>query len=807
MTDVNDNRHQITPLTDNTSFFDWASKENNEIIAKLNLLKVYDGLSGDGINVRVGITGPVDETAEGDVDSGIMRVSISDSIPKGITFEKDVTIDGLVHYDFGKSETSGVKIRIHGTKDDYNSFPGPSGWTGTGLTFGMPVRVGRIVPFNGVTGGVSGDWIYQSGTGATMGLYKAQADTSCNAEVFGLISGVTTDYAEVTISGKIGHPTLFADRFRVDSTPFTSTISVTAGNIYFLHPGLSGCMAGTEPQVQGQVSKPVFMALGTTYGSVLGYRGQLLTSNTGDTGPGDTNKNLVNLGTSSHPDIVVGDIVGFNPNATAEQFDAGPYSDREVYGGGWFRCSSVDSTAHDAVGIVTRNITNTIIEIQTSGYLDDATFDDKIGPLFLGADGKLSETGDVDNVHKQFAFAYNYAGVRRAIIVNQQGMKVENIPAGSQTFGSARSATGGARSSGGGGLGENLLINGGFDIWQRKTATTSPYGATGSLYFADRWVRVDGITSAGATANASIERKEFAANQTAVEGNPTYYVRANHGLSAAATDYVYIENRIEDVRTFDDELVTLSFYAKCASAGKTLGIKYTQNYSGDTSKHIVTNIAENGISLTSSWKRYSVTFNVPGLYDNADSSASPTGQHYCAVGFDLTKANAVNVDLAQVKFERGGSATSFVPVDKTEELRKCSRYYQRSYGRTVQSRQKTMMATCLPDPSVIDWMVPQSKDYYYRFPVEMRDDPTVNFYSPHSGDTGEAFNRTACKDVRLTSGTKGYDGKSRVSPIGTSSMAITPKKHGMRISVGGGAVLLDSISLHYVADADLNSNL
>jgi len=89
----------------------------------------------------------------------------------------------------------------------------------------------------------------------------------------------------------------------------------------------------------------------------------------------------------------------------------------------------------------------------------------------------------------------------------------------------------------------------------------------------------------------------------------------------------------------------------------------------------------------------------------------------------------------------------------------------------------------------------------------MRDDPTVTFYSPKSGTTGEAFNRTACKDVRLTSGTKGYDGKSRVSPIGTSSMAITPKKHGVRINVGGGAVLLDNISLHYVADADLNSNL
>ena len=804
MTDVNDNRHQIQPLTDNTSFFDWASKENNEVIAKLNLLKVYDGLSGDGINVVVGTTG---SEPGSNVESGIMKVTISDSIPKGITFEKDVTIDGLVHYDFGQSETSAVKVRIRGTKDDYNSFPGPSGWTGTGLTFGMPVRVGRIVPFNGATGGVSGDWINISGTGATMGLYKAQADTSCNAEVFGLISGVTTDYAEVTISGKIGHPIAFADRFRVDSTPFTSTISVTAGNIYFLHPGLSGCMAGTEPEVQGQVSKPVFMALGTTYGSVLGYRGQLLTSNTGDTGPGDTNKNLVNLGTSSHSDIVVGDIVGFNSNTTSSNFE-GNYDDRVSYEG-WFRCSSEDSTAHDAVGIVTRNITNSIIEIQTSGYLDDATFDDKIGPLFLGPDGKLSSTPDVDNVHKQFAFAYNYAGVRRAIIVNQQGMKVENIPAGSQTFGSARSATGGARSSGGGGggLGENLLINGGFDIWQRGVATEGAIGTTGSIYFADRWVRVDGITSAGATANVSLERKEFAANQTAVEGNPTYYVRSNHGLSAAAGDYVYIENRIEDVRTFNDELVTLSFYGKCASAGKTLGIKYTQNYNGGSDKQIVTNVVENGLSIGSAWKRFSVTFNVPGLYDNPSSSTSPTGQHYCAIGFDLTKANAVNVDLAQVKFERGGSATSFKPVDKTEELRKCSRYYQRSYGRNVRNRQQTMMAACLPDPTVIDWMGPQSKDYYYRFPMEMRDNPTVTFYSPKSGTTGEAFNRTACKDVRLTSGTKGYDGKTRVSPIGTSSMAITPKKHGVRINVGGGAVLLDNISLHYVADADLNSNL
>lgn len=805
MADVNDNKHQIQSLTDNTSFYDWVSKENNEVIAKLNLLKVYDGLSGEGINVVVGTTGSNDGGAEGDVAAGVMRVTISDSIPKGITFQNDITVNGIVNYDFGKSETSSVKMRIYGSKDSYASFPGPSGWTGTGLTFGMPVYVGRVSIFTGATGGVSGDSIFHSGTGATMGLFKAQADSACNSEVLGLISGINTDYAEVTVAGKIGHPTLFANRFRVDASPFTSEISVTAGNVYFLHPGLSGCLSASEPEVSGQVSKPLFMAMGTTFGSVLGYRGQLLTSNTGDTGPGDTNKNIVDLGDTSHSDIVVGDIVGFNPDASTTDFDSGDYGDREVYGG-WFRCSSEDSTAHDAVGIVVRNITNQIIEIQTSGYLND--LDSSItetGPLFLGANGKLTPTPG--SVYKQFAFVFSRGGANRAVVVNQQGVDQTHIPFSSTQTGSARSNAQGAGGTAGGGIGENTLINGGFDIWQRGVATDTAYGTTGSIYFADRWVRVDGITSAGATAAVSLQRKEFATNQTAVEGNPKYYVRANHGLSAAASDYVYIENRIEDVRTFNDELTTFSFFAKCASAGKTLGIKYTQNYAGDSSKQIITNVIENGISLTSSWKRYSVTFNIPGLYDNSTHSASPSGQHYCAIGFDLTKANAVNVDLAQVKFERGGNMTRFEPVDKTEELEKCSRYYQRSYGRTIKNRQQTMMSACLPDPSVVDWMVPQSRDYYHRFPVEMRDDPTVNFYSPKSGTTGEAFNRTACKDVRLTSGTKGYLDETRVSPIGTSSMSVTPKKHGMRISVGGGSALLDNISLHYVADSDLNNNL
>ena len=40
----------------------------------------------------------------------------------------------------------------------------------------------------------------------------------------------------------------------------------------------------------------------------------------------------------------------------------------------------------------------------------------------------------------------------------------------------------------------NLLINGGYDIWQRGIGTL-PYGNTGNTYLADKWLRIDGITA------------------------------------------------------------------------------------------------------------------------------------------------------------------------------------------------------------------------------------------------------------------------------------------------------------------------
>ena len=120
---VEDNTFQISSLDQGSTFYDWFNKTNNEIISKLNLSKVFDGASGDGIDVLVGTT----QAGEG-ASSGVMLVSISDSIAKGVTFQGDVTINGLLNYTSALNLPTGLRM-----------FAGDSGGT-AGFTFGNAVR-------------------------------------------------------------------------------------------------------------------------------------------------------------------------------------------------------------------------------------------------------------------------------------------------------------------------------------------------------------------------------------------------------------------------------------------------------------------------------------------------------------------------------------------------------------------------------------------------------------------------------------------------------------------------------------------
>jgi len=342
-----------------------------------------------------------------------------------------------------------------------------------------------------------------------------------------------------------------------------------------------------------------------------------------------------------------------------------------------------------------------------------------------------------------------------------------------------------------------MMINGGFDVWQRDMGTDSVWGATGSTYFADRWVRLDGVT-VGTPGTYVIERQTFGANQTEVYGVPKYYASFKNNITSGTTlDYIHIENLMEDVRTARNENVTLSFWSKCGITGATMDIAVTQ-WDGATAS--TTYPAT--VSLGTLWTKYEIAFGVP------DITTTPTGKHYLGVGFRTDKLTGTTMDLAKVKLERGLVATQNTRTNESEELDKCKRYYQRTYGVGERTHSETMSDLNTPSNSVVDFTITPDKDYFHKFSIPMRDTPSITFYSPKTGYTGDVYNRSANRDLRATSGSFGYLNCARIAGAGSTTISADYiDKNGMYISVPAGACLFDNVSLQYLADSDLTENM
>lgn len=210
---------------------------------------------------------------------------------------------------------------------------------------------------------------------------------------------------------------------------------------------------------------------------------------------------------------------------------------------------------------------------------------------------------------------------------------------------------------------QNYIINGAFDIWQRGTSFTLT-GASGYQYTSDRWaVRYDGF---GTTV---VSRQAFtpgAAPVTGYEGS--YFMRAS-----STFDVLEIMQRIEDVRTFAGQTITISFWAKSASA-QNISIE-TERYYGSGGSGTQSSIESGTIPITTSWTRVSKTLNVASLSGKTIGAGS-----YFGIGTRSAANNAL--DIWGVQVELGSVATPFRTNASSiqSELAACQRYYQRYIG-------------------------------------------------------------------------------------------------------------------------------
>lgn len=238
--------------------------------------------------------------------------------------------------------------------------------------------------------------------------------------------------------------------------------------------------------------------------------------------------------------------------------------------------------------------------------------------------------------------------------------------------------------------GENLVINGGMQIWQRGESLT---GVGGYNCTADRLIMHE--TAAGAF---TVEKYN----------DPEMGLCAK--ITCTAAGWINLGTVVELVGVFP--ALTGSFYAKCSKSFENTtvisAISYDDGKKGQKD------------TISTSWQR--VVFSL--------SNVTANGKLY----FTCLRTGGVKAGdvfyLTGIKLEVGGQATPFVPRPYAEEMALCQRYYQTHELSLPPIKENTNAAL---------YAMPR-----FNFPTPMRVAPTAK-YVDRSGNSGLTYYSTQSK--------------------------------------------------------------
>lgn len=289
----------------------------------------------------------------------------------------------------------------------------------------------------------------------------------------------------------------------------------------------------------------------------------------------------------------------------------------------------------------------------------------------------------------------------------------------------------------------NAIINGDFRINQRAWSSST---ATGTYGF-DRWKQVN----SGGTVTMSSQ--SFTVGSPAATGyEAATFCRVVTASQSATGDYAIFSQVIEDVRTFANSTITISFWAKAASGTPKVALEFQQGFGSGGSPSADVNTYGGQATLSTSWARYSLTATVPNI--NGKTIGTTANTSFLGIQLWVSGGSTFNsrtgslglqnntFDFWGVQVERGSVATPFEQRPIGAELALCQRYYwliappSSGYGKPASglSANATTVQACGPI-----W-----------HPVEMRSAPTVGFTFSSNNLTaydGTEVNATAFADA------------------------------------------------------------
>ena len=238
---------------------------------------------------------------------------------------------------------------------------------------------------------------------------------------------------------------------------------------------------------------------------------------------------------------------------------------------------------------------------------------------------------------------------------------------------------------------KNLIINGGFDVWQRGTSTTS----VGANYYT-----VDRVWTYNPGANTIQQSSSVPSGEGFI-----YSLNATTSISALGVAVELPATGKTMLKANTD--YTLSFWAK-SDVAATIGVHHRYRDAKASGTNNVDIDTQSTASITTSWARHTTTFNTGSTVPAATSKI---------IDIELSVSSLSNSYITGVQLELGSVATDFEHRSFGEELALCQRYYQQVERTRGSGNRDAGINVCA---------------FSHALKVEMRTTPTMSFIAQGS---------------------------------------------------------------------------
>jgi len=318
---------------------------------------------------------------------------------------------------------------------------------------------------------------------------------------------------------------------------------------------------------------------------------------------------------------------------------------------------------------------------------------------------------------------------------------------------------------------KNMLINGGFDIWQRGTIQRHDTSENNNWmkYLADMFRTYRGNNyGVDFTVSQSNDVPSLSASNNYTKSLYSYKINCETPATPTVdNDGVCLQYVAEgsDFKTYCNTYNTLSFWAKSNKTGTYCVTFQTLSNNGvvesivesfsidsinqweyktitiDSSKFNMSdvNIDDNAGFKISIWFAYTNTINNTSVIDISSKSVPILGDYRVTTEqTNLFNSKGNYMNLSQIQFERGNIATPFEYRTYSSELQDCQRYCRKSYPVNITPGTSGVTVNkCVMTQGENPHSVNDEDDIIVgnvNFPVTMRTTPEITIYRPSTGE-------------------------------------------------------------------------